>query len=120
MASGALKGSTSYALGFFAFLISILLAYYFYSAYDYHPYTAWLWGASIMAFFMYGIDKVRTDGKKSRVPSNVLNGFALMGGFIGAWLGMFGFWHQVRRLSVWMILILSMILHGAIVYLVLA
>ncbi|MBA3530469.1 MAG: DUF1294 domain-containing protein [Ardenticatenales bacterium] len=116
MASSVLKGAGSYVYGIVSLLLSGLLTFYFYTTLGWHPYSAWVGAASIAAFFMYGIDKVQTDKKRKRVPNNVLDGLALMGGFLGAWLGMFGFWHQVRRFSAWFILIASLVIHGGILY----
>ena len=48
---------------------------------------------NIMTFFIYGIDKLKAKKSKWRVPENTLIGMAIIGGSIGAWLGM-KIWHH--------------------------
>lgn len=116
MAGKVLKRSSGVVYGFAALLLSLLLTIYFHDNYDWHPYYAWLGAASVSAFVLYGLDKVRADRKKGPIPRGVLNGLTLSGGFLGAWLGMFSFWHRVRQLSHWLLLTLSLVLHGGIAY----
>ena len=48
---------------------------------------------NVVAFFMYGIDKWKAKRSKWRVPEATLLGLAVLGGSIGAWLGMKA-WHH--------------------------
>ena len=48
---------------------------------------------NILTFFVYGIDKLKAKKSKWRVPENTLIGMAVIGGSIGAWLGM-KVWHH--------------------------
>ena len=48
---------------------------------------------NIIAFFMYGIDKRKAKRTKWRIPEATLLGVAVIGGSIGAWLGM-KVWHH--------------------------
>ena len=48
---------------------------------------------NILTFFIYGIDKLKAKKSKWRVPENTLIGMAIIGGSIGAWLGM-KIWHH--------------------------
>ena len=48
---------------------------------------------NIMTFFIYGIDKLKAKKSKWRVSENTLIGMAIIGGSIGAWLGM-KIWHH--------------------------
>ena len=48
---------------------------------------------NIMTFFIYGIDKLKAKKSKWRVPESTLMGMAIIGGSIGAWLGM-KVWHH--------------------------
>lgn len=43
---------------------------------------------NILTFFIYGIDKLKAKKSKWRVSENTLIGMAIIGGSIGAWLGM--------------------------------
>ena len=48
---------------------------------------------NVVTFFMYGIDKWRARKSKWRIKETTLLGMAVLGGSIGAWLGMKA-WHH--------------------------
>ena len=48
---------------------------------------------NVVAFFMYGIDKWKAKKSKWRIPEATLLLLAVIGGSIGAWLGM-KVWHH--------------------------
>ena len=48
---------------------------------------------NVVTFFMYGIDKWKAKRTKWRIPEATLLGMAVIGGSIGAWLGM-KVWHH--------------------------
>ena len=48
---------------------------------------------NVVTFIMYGIDKWKATRKKWRIPEATLLGFAVIGGGVGAWLGM-KLWHH--------------------------
>ena len=48
---------------------------------------------NVVTFFMYGIDKWKAKRSKWRIPEATLLGMAVIGGSIGAWLGM-RVWHH--------------------------
>ena len=48
---------------------------------------------NIVTFFLYGVDKFKAKHAGWRIPETVLLGFAMIGGSIGAWLGMI-VWHH--------------------------
>ena len=50
-------------------------------------------GINIMTFFVYGIDKWKAKHLKWRISEATLLGLAIIGGSIGAWLGM-KTWHH--------------------------
>ena len=52
---------------------------------------------NLAAFIMYGIDKRKAIKKKWRIPENMLIGIVLIGGGIGAELGMHIFQHKTRH-----------------------
>ena len=82
-------------------------------------YFVWLVALSLTTFLLYGLDKLEAirhgQGAKHRVPENLLHVLALSGGFPGGWLGMFVFWHKIRRTSFWIVLAVSTLFHAAIV-----
>lgn len=60
-------------------------------------YVAWLAGWSLSLFLLYGIDKAQSRLHGWRVPELALHGVALIGGFIGGWLGMAIFRHKTKH-----------------------
>lgn len=50
-----------------------------------------------VAFFLYGIDKSKAVKGKWRIPESTLLGSALIGGGLGAWIGMRFFHHKTRK-----------------------
>ena len=81
-------------------------------------YPAWLVGASVVLFALYGFDKRRAVGSGRRVPEAVLHVLALAGGFAGGWVGRAAFRHKTRRMSFAVVLLVATVLHsGVLVYL---
>ena len=54
---------------------------------------AYLIIVNVLAFLMFGIDKWKAKHRKWRIPEATLLGLAVVGGSIGAWLGM-KTWHH--------------------------
>lgn len=48
----------------------------------------YLVAVNVVTFFLYGIDKWKAKRSKWRIPEATLLGMAVIGGSIGAWLGM--------------------------------
>ncbi len=48
---------------------------------------------NVVTFFMYGIDKWKSKRSKWRIREAALLGLAVLGGSVGAWLGM-KVWHH--------------------------
>ncbi len=48
---------------------------------------------NVVTFFMYGVDKWKARKSKWRIRETALLGLAVLGGSIGAWLGM-KIWHH--------------------------
>ena len=48
---------------------------------------------NVITFLVYGIDKWKAKRSKWRIPEATLLGLAIIGGSIGAWLGM-KVWHH--------------------------
>ena len=53
----------------------------------------YLIGINVVAFMVYGIDKVKAKKSKWRISEATLLMLAIVGGSIGAWLGM-KVWHH--------------------------
>ena len=58
-----------------------------------HVVLIYLAVINVVTFFMYGIDKWKAKNSKWRKRETALLGLAVLGGSIGAWLGM-KVWHH--------------------------
>ena len=75
---------------------------------------------NVVTFFMYGIDKWKAKKSKMRIRETALLGLAVLGGSIGAWLGM-KIWHhktlhQKFKSGVPAIIIIQLSLIGYLLY----
>ena len=55
--------------------------------------SCYILGINVIAFNVYGIDKLKAKRGKWRIPESTLLLLAAIGGSIGAWLGM-KVWHH--------------------------
>ena len=51
---------------------------------------------NIFTFLLFGYDKFVARAERRRIPELVLHSLTVMGGIVGAWLGMTVFRHKVR------------------------
>ena len=58
-----------------------------------HVVLIYLAVINVVTFFVYGIDKWKAKKSKWRIRETALLGLAVLGGSIGAWLGM-KVWHH--------------------------
>ena len=58
-----------------------------------HIVLSYLIIINVVTFFTYGIDKIKAKKSKWRIRETALLGLAVLGGSIGAWLGM-KVWHH--------------------------
>lgn len=54
---------------------------------------------NIVTFIIYGVDKLKAKKGKWRIPENSLIGLAIIGGSIGAYLGMRVWHHKTMHLK---------------------
>ena len=52
---------------------------------------------NIITFSLYGSDKKRARWDRRRIPEKVLLGLAVIGGSVGAWMGMKVYRHKIRK-----------------------
>ncbi len=75
---------------------------------------------SAVTFIVYGIDKWKSKHDRWRIPESVLIGLAVVGGSIGAWLGMRVWRHKTQhnkfRYGIPAILIAHILLVITIIY----
>lgn len=54
---------------------------------------------NVIAFLMFGADKWKAKKDRYRIPEKTLLGVAILGGSIGAGLGMWLFRHKTRKMK---------------------
>lgn len=69
---------------------------------------------SFLAFILYGVDKFKAKRGLWRIPERVLLGFALLGGAVGALVGMNLFRHKTKHWYFWAVSIIGLILQIAL------
>jgi uncharacterized membrane protein YsdA (DUF1294 family) len=74
-------------------------------------YLAWILAWSVVTFTFYGYDKHQAMAQRLRVPEIVLHLLALIGGFIGGWVGRAYFHHKTRKPAFLVVLIIATILN---------
>jgi len=63
----------------------------------FHIALLYLAAINVVTFLLYGIDKFKAQHVRWRIPESVLIGFAVIGGSIGAWLGMMIWRHKTQH-----------------------
>ena len=71
---------------------------------------------SLVAFVLYGADKRKAKKRRWRIPESVLLGVGLLGGCLGALLGMKCFRHKTRHFYFWVVHFFALLAHGAAFY----
>jgi uncharacterized membrane protein YsdA (DUF1294 family) len=57
----------------------------------------YLGAINVVTFLLYGIDKFKAKRSRWRIPESVLLEFAVIGGSVGAWLGMMVWRHKTQH-----------------------
>lgn len=76
----------------------------------------YLIAVNVLAFILYGLDKKRARNREWRISEKTLIGIAVIGGSIGAILGMHIFHHKTRHWYFRYGLPLILIMQGALAY----
>ncbi len=75
-------------------------------------YLIWYYAAAnVLAFLLYGIDKVKAKAGAWRIPERTLLGVAFLGGAFGAFLGMQIFRHKTKHAQFVILVPLCCVLH---------
>jgi uncharacterized membrane protein YsdA (DUF1294 family) len=86
-----------------------------------HIVLIYLVAINVVTFFMYGIDKWKAMNSKWRIRETALLGLAVLGGSIGAWLGMKVWHHKTQhkkfRYGIPAIIIIQLVIIGFFLYL---
>ena len=85
-----------------------------------HIVLIYLAVTNVVTFFMFGIDKWKAKKSKWRIRETALLGLAVLGGSIGAWLGM-KVWHHKTlhkkfRYGIPVIIIIQLVLSVYLIY----
>jgi uncharacterized membrane protein YsdA (DUF1294 family) len=78
--------------------------------------AAYLLLVNILSLALYGSDKVRARRRDERIPERVLLGIALLGGALGAGIGMCLFRHKTRHWQFVLFVPLFLLAHLYILY----
>ena len=62
-----------------------------------HVIIYYLLAVNVVAFFIYGVDKLKAKKGKWRIPESTLLLLAAVGGSVGAWLGMSLWRHKTQH-----------------------
>jgi uncharacterized membrane protein YsdA (DUF1294 family) len=76
-------------------------------------YTLWIATASCLTFILYGFDKFQAKNGSQRVPERTLHFCALLGGFLGGWIGRLAFRHKTQKSIFTVILLAATLIHFA-------
>ncbi len=102
------QSSILYSLGV-AILLTVLI--WSLSPFDQGWHISIMIGTSITLFGIYGIDKAQAKKGGHRTPEKVLHGMALIGGFLGGFVGMYFFRHKTKKIQFLILIIISAVLH---------
>ena len=72
-------------------------------------------GINLLAFVLYGIDKIKAVKNRWRISESMLLGVAFVGGSVGAWIGMQMFRHKTKHWKFKILVPLFFVIHGAII-----
>ena len=86
-----------------------------------YEHLAWIAAWSLVTFSMYLFDKLAAargkdasgSSKASRINESVLHVCALLGGFVGGWIGRHALRHKTRKREFAAVLVLATVLHTA-------
>lgn len=87
-----------------------------------YEHTAWIAAWSVTTFIAYAIDKAaakagqddRGRSRRTRVRESTLHLLALLGGFLGGWLGRHGLRHKTKKPMFGAVLAVSTVLHAVL------
>ena len=89
-----------------------------------YEHAAWIAVWSVVTFVVYALDKsaakagssngARGRSKRARVSERTLHALALLGGFVGGWIGRHGLRHKTRKPVFAVVLAVSTVAHGVL------
>ena len=73
---------------------------------------------NLILFIAYGVDKRKAIKAARRIPESTLLLIALLGGGLGGIVGMLTWHHKTRKIYFWLVNILAICLHIALICLI--
>ena len=110
------RWTTQAAFRFYAVavVIAVTLAVVLGVGFNLHVIGAWLISINLSTLFIYGYDKAIAGSERTRAPEKVLLGLALVGGAIGALVGMRLFRHKTAKrafqIKFWAVVLVQVVL----------
>lgn len=77
---------------------------------------AWFGFTTLMAFVLFGYDKLKAGSSSDRVPERHLLAVSAMGGWLGGLLGMMLFRHKTAKLSFQLKFAAAFVVWGVLAY----
>ncbi|MCI8609980.1 MAG: DUF1294 domain-containing protein [Firmicutes bacterium] len=71
---------------------------------------------NLITFFMMGLDKWKAKKEKQRIPERTLIECSFIMGAIGIGAGMLAFHHKTRKLKFQILVPLSLVVNGLVIY----
>ena len=78
------------------------------------PLLIWIAVWSLVTFAVYAYDKRAAKARRRRVPETTLHTLALVGGFVGGWIGRQGLRHKTRKPKFAVVLTLATVVHAGL------
>jgi uncharacterized membrane protein YsdA (DUF1294 family) len=78
------------------------------------PY--YILAVSFLTFILWGIDKSRAINDQWRIPEKWLFALIIIGGALGALLGMVIFRHKTKKTIFWVVAILACLVHAVLLF----
>lgn len=72
---------------------------------------------NVAAFFYFGLDKLKAELGSRRISERRLWAFAILGGSLGAFLGMNFFRHKTKKASFQAVLLFILLVQSAVIFL---
>ena len=77
-------------------------------------FLIWLLALSVIALFLYAVDKRKAKKKRWRIPEKTLLGIGFLGGAAGALLGMILVRHKTKHWYFWAVNLLGLLWQAAL------
>ncbi len=112
-----LKKSPYIIFALSAIVLTVVIGIALFYLTDWGFFWIWLFTLSVVTFIAYGYDKAQAKVGGLRIPEIVLHVLALVGGFMGGWIGRAIFRHKTQKVIFTIVLVISTLIYLGLVYL---